>query len=73
MVSTANGVSSSTSTSSSPLQNAKIGHGQEGEGAQAVNVAVHIQPLIDVELLQGCKDCVSLVYGEPQVRARFSL
>ena len=37
------------------------------EGAQAVKVAVHIRPLIGNELLQGCKDCVSLVPGEPQV------
>ena len=50
-----------------PPQNAEAFHGCDGEGAQAVKVAVHIRPLIGAELLQGCKDCVSIVYGEPQV------
>ena len=43
------------------------------EGALAVKVAVHIRPLIGNELLQGCKDCVSLVPGEPQVHSGFCL
>ena len=64
----ADGASSSSSSSSSPTpQNAEAVHGCDGEGAQAVKVAVHIRPLIGAELLQGCKDCVSIVYGEPQV------
>lgn len=32
-----------------------------------VKVAVHIRPLIGDERLQGCKDCVSVVPGKPQV------
>ncbi|KAK4348841.1 hypothetical protein RND71_031596 [Anisodus tanguticus] len=32
-----------------------------------VKVAVHIRPLIGDEKLQGCKDCVSVVHGKPQV------
>lgn len=32
-----------------------------------VKVAVHIRPLIGDEKLQGCKDCVTLVPGKPQV------
>ncbi|KAJ8541120.1 hypothetical protein K7X08_001936 [Anisodus acutangulus] len=32
-----------------------------------VKVAVHIRPLIGDEKLQGCKDCVSVVNGKPQV------
>ncbi|MCO5595992.1 hypothetical protein L7F22_050044 [Adiantum nelumboides] len=42
----------------------------EKDGAtltQAVKVAVHVRPLIAVERLQGCKDCVSITPGEPQV------
>lgn len=33
-----------------------------------VKVAVHIRPLIGDEKLQGCKDCVSVVHGKPQVQ-----
>ncbi|KAL1817747.1 kinesin-like protein KIN-4A [Daucus carota subsp. sativus] len=33
-----------------------------------VKVAVHIRPLIGDERLQGCKDCVSVVPGKPQVQ-----
>lgn len=32
-----------------------------------VKVAVHIRPLIGDERLQGCKDCVTVVPGKPQV------
>ncbi|MCO5550274.1 hypothetical protein L7F22_003755 [Adiantum nelumboides] len=39
-----------------------------GEGPQAVKVAVHIRPLIGAEVFQGCKDCVSVVPGDPQVQ-----
>ncbi|XP_013620893.1 PREDICTED: kinesin-like protein FRA1 isoform X2 [Brassica oleracea var. oleracea] len=34
----------------------------------SVKVAVHIRPLIGDERLQGCKDCVTVVSGEPQVQ-----
>ncbi|OIS97045.1 kinesin-like protein kin-4a [Nicotiana attenuata] len=33
-----------------------------------VKVAVHIRPLIGDEKLQGCKDCVFIVPGKPQVQ-----
>ncbi|KAI3460205.1 hypothetical protein Pfo_016868 [Paulownia fortunei] len=33
-----------------------------------VKVAVHIRPLIGDERLQGCKDCVTIVPGKPQVQ-----
>ncbi|KAG9138577.1 hypothetical protein Leryth_012919 [Lithospermum erythrorhizon] len=33
-----------------------------------VKVALHIRPLIGDEKLQGCKDCVTLVPGKPQVQ-----
>ncbi|XP_030496212.1 kinesin-like protein KIN-4A isoform X1 [Cannabis sativa] len=33
-----------------------------------VKVAVHIRPLIGDEKLQGCKDCVTVVSGKPQVQ-----
>ncbi|KAL5206006.1 hypothetical protein ABZP36_034215 [Zizania latifolia] len=33
-----------------------------------VNVAVHVRPLIGDEKLQGCKDCVTVVSGKPQVQ-----
>ncbi|KAG5030727.1 hypothetical protein JHK85_014709 [Glycine max] len=32
-----------------------------------VKVAVHVRPLIADEKLQGCKDCVTIVSGKPQV------
>ncbi|CAA2971860.1 kinesin KIN-4A isoform X1 [Olea europaea subsp. europaea] len=34
----------------------------------SVKVAVHIRPLIGDESLQGCKDCVAVVSGKPQVQ-----
>ncbi|XP_022865936.1 kinesin-like protein KIN-4A isoform X1 [Olea europaea var. sylvestris] len=34
----------------------------------SVKVAVHIRPLIGDESLQGCKDCVTVVSGKPQVQ-----
>nr|CAB3452937.1 unnamed protein product [Digitaria exilis] len=33
-----------------------------------VKVAVHVRPLIGDEKLQGCKDCVAIVPGKPQVQ-----
>ncbi|ONK70321.1 uncharacterized protein A4U43_C05F32520 [Asparagus officinalis] len=33
-----------------------------------VKVAVHVRPLIGDERLQGCKDCVTVVPGKPQVQ-----
>ncbi|KAL2318511.1 hypothetical protein Fmac_032387 [Flemingia macrophylla] len=33
-----------------------------------VKVAVHVRPLINEEKLQGCKDCVTVVPGKPQVQ-----
>ncbi|KAG7024267.1 Kinesin-like protein KIN-4A, partial [Cucurbita argyrosperma subsp. argyrosperma] len=33
-----------------------------------VKVAVHIRPLIGDERLQGCKDCVTVISGKPQVQ-----
>lgn len=35
-----------------------------------VKVAVHVRPLIGEEKVQGCKDCVTVVSGKPQVRTR---
>ena len=32
-----------------------------------VVVAVHIRPLIYDELLQGCRECLQVTDGEPQV------
>lgn len=39
----------------------------EKEATQAVQVALNIRPLIALERAQGCKDCISVVPGEPQV------
>ncbi|OMO78888.1 hypothetical protein CCACVL1_14044 [Corchorus capsularis] len=33
-----------------------------------VKVAVHVRPLIGDEKLQGCKDCVTVIQGKPQVQ-----
>ncbi|XP_074264071.1 kinesin-like protein KIN-4A isoform X2 [Silene latifolia] len=43
------------------------GGGGGGEDC-CVKVAVHVRPLIGDEKLQGCKDCVSVVSGKPQVQ-----
>ncbi|OVA19021.1 Kinesin [Macleaya cordata] len=40
----------------------------EGSEDCCVKVAVHIRPLIGDERLQGCKDCVTVVTGKPQVQ-----
>eukprot|EP01018_Ginkgo_biloba_P022483 Gb_12260 [translate_table: standard] len=34
---------------------------------QSVKVAVHIRPLIGHERMQGCKDCITVVPGQPQI------
>lgn len=34
----------------------------------SVCVAVHVRPLISQELEDGCKECLVLTPGEPQVR-----
>ncbi|XP_030540012.2 kinesin-like protein KIN-4A isoform X2 [Rhodamnia argentea] len=46
------------------------GGGGGGGGGEdcCVKVAVHIRPLIGDEKLQGCKDCVTVVPGKPQVQ-----
>ncbi|XP_043714272.1 kinesin-like protein KIN-4A isoform X2 [Telopea speciosissima] len=40
----------------------------EGTEDCCVKVAVHIRPLIGDERLQGCKDCITVVSGKPQVQ-----
>lgn len=35
--------------------------------ADAVCVAVHIRPLVDSELAQGCQPCLTVTPGQPQV------
>uniref|UniRef100_A0A7N0SXI7 Kinesin motor domain-containing protein n=1 Tax=Kalanchoe fedtschenkoi TaxID=63787 RepID=A0A7N0SXI7_KALFE len=41
----------------------------EGGGEDCcVKVAVHVRPLIGDEKVQGCKDCVSVVPGKPQIQ-----
>lgn len=35
--------------------------------ADAVCVAVHIRPLVDAELAQGCQPCLTVTPGQPQV------
>eukprot|EP01018_Ginkgo_biloba_P022477 Gb_12250 [translate_table: standard] len=41
---------------------------ENDDAAQSVKVAVHIRPLIGPERLQGCKDCITVVPGKPQVQ-----
>jgi hypothetical protein len=38
---------------------------QEG-GSDAVCVAVHIRPLVESELAEGCQTCLSVTPGQPQ-------
>ena len=35
--------------------------------ADAVCVAVHIRPLVDAEVAQGCQPCLHVTPGQPQV------
>lgn len=39
----------------------------ESEATQAVQVSLNIRPLIPLERIQGCKECIAVVPGEPQV------
>lgn len=48
------------------IENQKKMTMENGEDC-CVKVAVHIRPLIPDEKLQGCKDCVSVPPGQPQV------
>ena len=41
----------------------------ESEATQAVQVALNIRPLIPLERVQGCKECITVVPGEPQVES----
>ena len=43
------------------------GPSADTEATQAVQVALNIRPLIALERVQGCKDCISVVPSEPQV------
>ena len=45
----------------------------ESEATQAVQVALNIRPLIPLERVQGCKECITVVPGEPQVVSLVSL
>ncbi|KAK8480438.1 hypothetical protein V6N13_056955 [Hibiscus sabdariffa] len=38
------------------------------ETSDSVRVAVNVRPLITMELLNGCTDCITIVPGEPQVQ-----
>ncbi|KAH9314827.1 hypothetical protein KI387_023454 [Taxus chinensis] len=42
--------------------------GAEKDLTQCVQVAVNIRPLINHERLQGCKECITVISGEPQVQ-----
>jgi hypothetical protein len=42
------------------------GSEKEATTTQAVQVAVNIRPLIAMERVQGCSDCIAIVPGEPQ-------
>ncbi|EFJ26093.1 hypothetical protein SELMODRAFT_172950 [Selaginella moellendorffii] len=45
-----------------------VASAEKDQVLQAVQVAVHIRPLILQERIQGCKECVSPVPNEPQVQ-----
>ncbi|KDD73429.1 kinesin, partial [Helicosporidium sp. ATCC 50920] len=42
-------------------------HGAESAAAECVCVAVHIRPLIDSELQQGCSPALSVTPGQPEI------
>ncbi|KAL2652560.1 hypothetical protein R1flu_020688 [Riccia fluitans] len=44
------------------------GGSAEKDATLAVKVALNIRPLIGLERMQGCKDCITVVSGEPQVQ-----
>jgi hypothetical protein len=37
-------------------------------GSESVQVAVHVRPLIDSEIADGCQECLFVTPGAPQVR-----
>ncbi|KAH7443972.1 hypothetical protein KP509_02G058600 [Ceratopteris richardii] len=47
---------------------ATIIDGKESPSSQRIVVAVRVRPLTATERLQGCKDCITVVPGEPQVQ-----
>ncbi|KAL9269949.1 Kinesin-like protein [Drosera capensis] len=44
------------------------GGGGGGGDECSVKVALHVRPLIGDERIQGCKDCVNVVNGKPQIQ-----
>ncbi|CAN1274180.1 Kinesin-like protein KIN-4A [Linum perenne] len=55
-------------TPPSPSPATSPGGGGGGGENCCVKVAVHVRPLIADERAQGCKDCVTVVTGKPQVQ-----
>ncbi|CAM6093435.1 unnamed protein product [Calypogeia fissa] len=54
--------------SSTDGTNAGAGTPTEKDSTLAVKVALNVRPLIGLERVQGCKDCITVVPGEPQVQ-----
>ncbi|KAI9399622.1 hypothetical protein POPTR_002G123500v4 [Populus trichocarpa] len=57
-----------SSPSSSPSPSPSPSPASNGGENCCVKVALHIRPLIADERAQGCKDCVTVVSGKPQVQ-----
>eukprot|EP00258_Populus_trichocarpa_P002476 XP_002302432.2 kinesin-like protein KIN-4A [Populus trichocarpa] len=57
-----------SSPSSSPSPSPSSSPASNGGENCCVKVALHIRPLIADERAQGCKDCVTVVSGKPQVQ-----
>ena len=45
---------------------------EEQQASDAVCVAVHIRPLVQSELAEGCQTCLGVTPGQPQARASIS-
>ncbi|CAM6127040.1 unnamed protein product [Calypogeia fissa] len=54
--------------SSTDGTNGGAGTPTEKDSTLAVKVALNVRPLIGLERVQGCKDCITVVPGEPQVQ-----
>lgn len=53
-----------------PIEAAMEAHVPPAKGPEedcSVRVAVHIRPLIDAELVEGCQTCLSVSPGQSQV------
>jgi hypothetical protein len=63
----------SAAPAAAPLQRERPSTGGGKRSEERVCVAVNIRPLIDIELEQGCQECLFVAPGMNQVRRRHAV